>query len=409
MLSSIVQSIGASSGAVSYKSFDLDDTYVYALTSGNTLNIHDIKNSGMVRQVTGVVSQNSGICLISAASAIVTSSSTNRVDFINVQTGQLTQVTSGANTTYSGQTTPQVACNQSLGVSIATRSSNGNLMKITNSQVLTTISPTSLSGAQGVTIILKQATGADPGRWLIGTNNGKVIEIDSSGIVYKTLTLPTTPNIGTAPTVETVVGLAHYPPNLLVISDFGNMFMYEYESSTLLHRSPVPQGTTVNPSNGVILSNSASGYAIMGTNLTYSNTPLAEVVFNLPNLILNKPFWNSDVNAGSQIIQIKINPNIGVAVASFSTVTGYPLYLYKLNSTQLLKNIEQIELQKPEGFRIAGRVIAIRDYGVGQTAVEIDQQVSNIQNPLSFTDGGNYIVLAMTTDETYWDIREFTE
>lgn len=385
----------------------LDDTYIYAVTKSGADSFRKYNyNLEQVNTSLTIHASVAGITLITAATAVTVSTSSNSVDFIDVNTNARTNITSGANTAYSGGFGPQVCGNREAGVAIATRNSNGNIQKITSAQAVSTLSPTSLSGAQASCIILKTSATGDLQRWLLGTNNGKIIEIDASGTEYQTITLPTTPQIS-APTQYTVSGLAHYDDKLLVVTSYGILYIYKYSTSQLLSKEILYDASLVNPTNGCVVG-SASGLALIGSGRsTGGGNSLSEYFFNTSNPNFQENYYNLDTGAVI-VSNIRINPYRGKAVITFSTGTGAAQM--RMFDIDIGMAAEPVDLQNPVGVRVDGRVIRILDNGIGRSTIDSDTSVTAGSYPYSIPCRRNqtYIDLALIDGETKWDIREFT-
>lgn len=384
----------------------LTDDYIFACTTTGSDTLrkynYDLEQIG---SNLAILSSAAGITLITAASAVIVSNGSASVDFIDINTFNRRNVTSGAGTVYSGGFGPQVCGNIEAGVAIATRNSNGSLMKITSAQAISSLSPTSLSGAQASCIILKNAASGPLQRWLVGTNNGKVIEIDTSGTEYQTITLPTSPQIS-APTQYTVTGMAHWDDYLLVTTSYGIGFTYKYSTSEVVKTDIYSAAAVVNPTNGPIVT-SASGLAIIGSSRgTTAGASLTTNFFTLRESVMSN-FYSNDIGT-TYFTNIRINPTRGKLVA---TISGTVLVMLRVFDIDCGIVNEPVDLQDPVGVRVPGRVIRLLDGGPGQLTVFSDTSVTAETYPYNIPAWKNqtYIDLALSDSETKWDIREFTK
>ena len=396
---------------VSYTYFDavIKGTELHVVASAGGANVHYKRYTAATGEQLNtdvqVVSGVAGITFINSATAVIVSSSTNQVDFVDtVNNIKTLGVTTNANTVYSNTYGPQVAGNTSTGVAIATRNSNNSVTKIVNGSC-SVLSPSILSGNQASVVTVMQSSSGDTPNFLIGTNNGKIFEMDASGNVIKSITLPTTPNTGSAPTNETVTGIAHSPPYLLATSSFGTLYHYNYNTSTMLNRYPITFGGSNSPNIGSCLSNGSSGFAIMGQVANTSDMVLSGIFFDT----LTPTFQSYvDMDNSSQVVKnIRIDANtktVAVVYSGVSLPASIRTYLYSGSR----KKTETTEIQDPPGARISGRIIRIRDDGIGRAVIEVDQTISAAEESLLCTEGKDYIEIAVNDAVDKWDIREFS-
>lgn len=385
----------------SYSGVEVDENYIYAVASSKYIrwDRSTLSHAGSA----GVVSAACGIALLNSATAAIVSSSTNRVDFVDVTTNTLCQsiTTGGADAVNNSYFGPQIAANKNLGIAIATTNSNNNLQKI-ELGTITTISPSGMSGDQGTCVIVKEGTGGISDRWLVGTDAGEVIEIDSNGNQYKSITLPTTPNDGSPPVLEAVSGIAFWEPYLYVTSTFGILYVYEYDTGQLKSRFITTSGTALNPANGGCIIAGASGMGYIGSFQANGDYLLVELDCSSPKPSFETCYINSIGASNTRNIKI-YNKNIYVV-----TSTAGPLNMVILESDSLIGTTTQTEMHIPEGTQVAGRSIRIRANEVGQACVVLDENIAAGPADLPSREGNYYIELAINEDDNKWDIRDFT-
>lgn len=384
-----------------YNDVDVDDSYIYGIRSGQ---FFKFDRYTLAKETTGlsVVSGAFGIALMNSATAAIVSSSSDRVDFVDVTTNTLCQsiTTGGADRVNNSYFGPQIAANKNLGIAIATTNSNSNLQKI-ELGTITTITPSGMSGKQGTCIMVKEGTGGISDRWLVGTDEGKILEIDSSGNQYYSITLPITPNDGSPPTLQVVTGLAFWEPYLYVTSNFGTLYIYEYATGILKARHIVSAGTANNPANGCVMGG-ASGIAYLGPwNSAYDLT-ITEVDCSSTKPSFETFYFSALVdNQSVRTIRVK---GTSIYCTTSSTLKGNIIIFDTANTL----TITQTEMHIPEGTQVAGRAIRIRANEVGQACVVLDENISAGSADLSSREGNYYIELAINEDDNKWDIRDFT-
>lgn len=386
---------------IGYSSVDVDEDYIYAVTSSKYVkwSRSTLSHAGSA----GVVSAACGIALMNSATAAIVSSSTNRVDFVDVTTNTLCQsiTTGGADAVNNPYFGPQIAANKALGIAIATTNSNSNLQKI-ELGTITTITPSGMSGNQGTCVIVKEGTGGISDRWLVGTNDGKVLEIDSDGNQYYSIALPTTPNDGFPPTLQSISGMAFWEPYLYVTSNFGILYVYEYSTGQLKSRYLTSAGTFNNPSNGGSIVVGASGIGYLGSFNSSGEYLLTELDCSNPKPSFETCYINGLSGSNTKTIRI-YNKNIYVV-----TTTTARMNVVILKSDSLVNTTTQTEMHIPEGTQVAGRAIRIRANEIGQACIVLDENISAGSADLNSREGNYYIELAINEDDNKWDIRDFT-
>lgn len=393
----------AYSNSIVCTGIDSDEDYVYTVwtvSSTHEYRKYDIKTLQQI--ASGVVmSTPSGISLITPASAVVVSSSTNQTDIVELSSGHRQQITTNALVTFSSQIGQQVAGNIYLQEALYTTSTTSTVNHINSSGSITQLTPIELSGDRATCVIVKQVTASLPNLWLIGTNDGKVYEVNSSGTVSKTITLPTTPNVGSAPT-HIVSGLSHYPPNLAVTTNQGMLYIYEYESGNLIYQQMVGDANS-GTASGPLLCASASGSTLLTSSRSGASllSSISEMYFATTPPTFEQYFIDANV------ITEECHLNAYNRKAYLRSQSGSIYSFQDWNTGGLSKAIEPAEMHIPVGVQVDGKIIRIRDDGPGNSTVEIVAEITAGANALPATEDRDYIELALNTAETDWDIREF--
>lgn len=357
--------------------------FLYFIDSTNFWSKVDIKN--LFRPIAvATVSGTAGISLISSASAIIVSSSSTTLDLVELSAGYRQNYSGGAVTGFStkGQL---VAGDPTTLIAFACSNTNSEVVKMNgNTFTVSRPTPSALSGAKATSIITKPGGNA----WILGTNNGLIIEIDNAGASVKTITLPTTPNTGTAPTF-TVTGLTMYGDILMCTTSHGAMFIYQYSSSTVLYKNLMCPARAA--SLGNTLCDSSSGYCLYGSNQNSSvNSSMGLSLINLtssPPLIEDTQVF---FGAGEDVVASGFDPSISKAFVLTSANSPVKIKIFDLDVSTC--NI-QTRSQDPAGADVASRIIRILDSGPGRSAVVADQNV-----------GAGAVNVSSTKERTYYEI-----
>lgn len=373
-------------------------TKLYTVTSTPDFRVFDMNTGAQTNTSLAVVAGSRHITLVAPATAAIFSASNSQVDFIDLNTQAKTSITTGAVNTGTGVQGQQCAGNPTTKLALCTRSVSGSVGKVDNSgsvPTCSTLSPGSLSGKTVTSVITKNSN------WIIGTNAGVIYEIDSAGTLSNTITLPMTNNVGTTPTVY-VTGLSYSDPYLAVTTSSGFLYIYNQSTATLLWQglAPMPSSSTT----GTPLCAAACGTTIIGRGITvstngaaigefyfgngvgsYEATSFAEVTSQLSFVgvdATSKKSWVTH-NSTSNFMQVRI----------FDITSGY--------------TTETTEIQNPIGTQVTGRIIRLRDPGVGKASVEVDQNIGAASTSVRCTDDHNYIEIALAGGTEKDDFREF--
>lgn len=351
-----------------------------------------------LQQNGSTLSTTSSIATVTMAStnrAVVAASSGSTVQMIDLSTDAITNLTSANAVPVSGKG-QQSAGNLNNSIAMICSSTSGNLMKVdvSGSGSLSILNPASLSGTTARSVIVKDSN------WIMGTANGKVVEIDSSGATIQSITLPTTPNSGSAPS-QVVTGLTYdsISDRLCATTSAGILYVYDYGSSTLLNKIWV--GIAGSANKGTIMCDSASGVALICPNgVTHPNAVQTVSEFHFATQpVVADTFFNAysvDIVAGG------INSNLNRAWIAFGTSV-----LRVLNITPQDNIAVETRIQN-SGADVAGRIIRLRRYRKGCYIVESDQNVSSGAVNIGSKRGETYIEVAINSDSgEVADIRSF--
>jgi hypothetical protein len=376
-----------------------DVNYIYAANNNDEFRIYNWSGQ-QVNPTLAVANLPYAICLLAPASAIVNYS--GGIMYVDVATNQKTNVTTNYLNVFNYPAGQLMAGDIVNKIAIATSGTNGKVLKVNSNFTLTQLSPTGITSAQAASIIFRP----DTSTFIMGTNNGKIVEIDSSGNTLKSISLPTDTYI-TAPTIV-VTGLTYYGDVLSCVTGHGSIYTYQYSTGTLISRNQTTNRGSSSPTTPCF-SDSASGTFLIshgGGQPSNATTGLTECFAASGHLIF-LPTMNESVNPFIQAQIEPINSRAWGITGNSGASFGVELRLYNITSVQ--KTSEASRSQNPLGTDVSTRVIRIRDEGIGRSIVEVDQTLPSGSQPLICTDNRNYIEISLIPGSPeQWDIREFT-
>jgi len=378
----------------------IDGSNIYTINASTNFRKYDLATLTNTLTVNATSSTiGTGIALINSASAIMSCTSANLL-FIELSTGYRSTITTNAAATQRSVAMQQIAANQSTLFGIATKSTTGSVTLINGSTfALSSLTVSTLSGVNATCVIPK----TDSSNFLIGSSDGKVHEIDTSGTVIKSLTLPVTNRYGGALTSLQVGSMSYYNNYLLVADTGGIVRLYDWSGGpTLLDQYFC---TAWNLNQTIMLSNAASGTCYMTTpqaNNLY-NHAIHEVYFEKGEILVES-CWTGMFNSTTLVGTTQNNSG---KMAMITTGTTSPCAMRVFNVTSPVKVNVLTRAQDPVSLDVPARVIRIRDAGIGRTFCESDITIAAGASSYPCTADRNYIELALLTSPNKYDIREF--
>lgn len=378
----------------------IDGSNIYTINASTNFRKYDLATLTNTLTVNATSSTiGTGIALINSASAIMSCTSANLL-FIELSTGYRSTITTNAAATQRSVAMQQIAANQSTLFGIATKSTTGSVTLINGSTfALSSLTVSTLSGVNATCVIPK----TDSSNFLIGSSDGKVHEIDTSGTVIKSLTLPITNKYGGALTSLQVGSMSYYNNYLLVADTGGIVRLYDWSGGpTLLDQYFC---TAWNLNQTIMLSNAASGTCYMTTpqaNNLY-NHAIHEVYFEKGEILVES-CWTGMFNSTTLVGTTQNNSG---KMAMITTGTTSPCAMRVFNVTSPVKVNVLTRAQDPVSLDVPARVIRIRDAGIGRTFCESDITIAAGASSYPCTADRNYIELALLTSPNKYDIREF--
>lgn len=376
-----------------------DNTNIYYNTTQSSFKKVDQKTGTITMALTASTLTSYGTALITSSSAVMVFNNSNTY-FIELRSGYISNITTGsagvARTTESSQ---QIAANPSTGYAIATRSSINTVTLINGNNFTVSSLAVSINSSLASCVCVKESN------FLIGTNDGRVYEIDTVGSVVKSTILPVTNRIGGALSSSFFIASITYYNNYVLVSDTaGTLLLYDWSGTPTIVDKLVYNGW--NGSHTQILSNSVSGtcYYTSGNTSSTVNTGINEINFEKGKLFVASVWGGTYQQLAPSALVLSPSSNIlGMSTGANSSYPSLKIY----DVTAMDKVNIQTRLQDPPGLDVAGRVIRIRDSGIGRTFVDTDVSISAGLNQVASTNACNYIELALITSPDKWDVREF--
>jgi len=376
------------------------------LLGGNTnIYSYDLLTGNLLKTSNSLSQEADSISFVNSASAVIFNGTNGVEQLLEITTGYLQTYTGGAALPITQK--GQLSDGNGNNIVFACSQNTNQIVKFNGSTFsVSLVTPSSgFTGANALTIINKTGTQ----NFLIGTSNGKVHELDASGTNFQTITLPTTPNTGTAPTLQ-VSGLAYYNDNLFVMTNFGIGYHYKWSTSTLLNKYMF--GASNEGSNvGNCLCNGGSGVTLLSQNInraasTANNTmPTSQINFNASPTIVQDTFFNDFTNFTIATGIDGLTYTAWVIVGSASKELAR---IYKI--TGIGQTTEDTRIQN-NGIDTSGRIIRLIDLGPGKSRVEIDTNIVAGVSTLNAMGESNYIEIATIgtpNSNEQADLRDFS-
>ena len=391
-------------GTQAYADAVMDGTKIYTVTAQT--GFHVFNQSTLQNTLTIYASSltGTGIALTSNSASSILTFNSGAVYFVNNSTGNFSNITSGAVATYSSTAMQQVDIDPTTGIAIATSTNTGNVLSInTLTFVCSSLVISQLSGFNATCVTAKLD---GTGNFLIGTTSGATYEINSVGGVVKTLASPATNKYGGALTSYGISSVSFYNGKALTLDRAGIIRLYDWTQSTpaLLD---MYIGTCWNLSQNSVLSRAASGTCFV-TGPKASNLytqAVTEIYFEQGEILVESQWLNFP---SSTIMRGVVHSPISNKIAVVSTDTNSLYAMKVLNVLPTAKTLSTTRIQYPANTDVGGRVIRIRDAGIGRSIVETDVTLVAGATGLPSTVGRNYIELALITSPSNMvDIREF--
>lgn len=306
---------------------------------------------------------------------VLASTVTNVPKSVNVLTGTLSTLTTQLTCFASGRSQDMIAVDRVNSKAMYPSSTAGKLVTIVPGSPYTTaqISPSGLSGKTFQCAIHK--TGSV--NFLTGTSDGNVYELSITGTINKTITLPTTPNIGSA-AAHPVSSMIYLDSEdiLLVATHSGMLFQYTYSTSTLVDVQCLRNMDTIS-TGGLYLSNvfnrqfihscfsrPSDGMIWEGMRITSGGSiPVDQLISR--NFL--SPYPNIGVNEKHKLFWIACRSSLSTSLScvKFISISG------------TAGGAVGTRGQEPANVDVDHRILRLANYGNCNYDLTVDQNVSN--------------------------------
>lgn len=367
----------------------IDDNYFYLVNQEPSFKKYDLDTGGLEYTVS-LTSSAVSVAMINEASAVVGyTSSQNRYDFIELSSGAKSSVTGQTYSIRSTGQAQQMAGDKVNEIVLITTNTN-TLRKILADQTSSNITVSELSGSRANVVIAEEASGT----FFLGSEDGRILNIDASGTVNSTISLPT--GISETTPKLYVSGISFYDPYLCAVDARGFLYLYNYWSQELLDVQAVPYAgsTTV----GISMCTSVSGETLVTSRSSNNSFSSIEEIFFRTGVIHRNPYFLGD--------------NLGIRGAVRSKRhAGCWNSSSSLHQCHIL-DADDASIGSAQSYAIdsdigvAARIIRIRDDGIGNKCVEIDTTIPASETDVNLTSTKSYIEFSTISANTKFDIKE---
>lgn len=266
-------------GSVTVKdSCPLINTNSIALVEGNTPSCRILNATTLAFIASSTtLSVPVGITMINALSACIISNSVTTMDLVEVSTGFRQNYSGGATSTNSRTQGGQfIAGDPSTNVALGCTSGNRQLVKFNGN----TFAVSLLIVRDNSNDILRSIILKAPGRWLVGTNQGMIFEVDQFGAVIdlfnlRLTTFPLGTGDNTSGSISIPVNQLAYDNNLILADVGAAVLLIDWSTKTILRTVPLQSSSSAPPT---LFSTSSSGeILLMGLANATSTYPIFEL------------------------------------------------------------------------------------------------------------------------------------
>lgn len=273
-----------------------------------------------------------------------------------------------------------------------------------NTYAMSQVTPAYLNylGAKATCVFFK-----GNGRFIIGTDQNCILEIDSAGNTYNVIRLPLDQFEKQAPgtgVYHVISHLALWNDILTVISKVGNIYQYSYTNGDLLYKSLWNIGSFSNPV-GAFLCTPVSGIVICGGVANPNNAgmyPVFEVDISMVPYQIRDVAWFS-TSTSNYYNSVGINPATNAAWAG--NFTDSTLYLFTLAAKPYVNTF--VKFNDPPGVPVQGSCIM---YDETDSTLICDVTVPPAGANISVPTGKTMLQIGMIYNgtDTKFDLTEFS-
>ncbi len=302
-------------------------------------------------------SQASTICMVDASSACVWTSTTN-MDVVDLTSNYKVNKASGVTASNVSQKGQQSAGIVAFKLAIATSSTANTINRYTGStHTASTQTILNMNGGKATTIVALASS------WIIGTDNGALIELDTNFLIVKSMQIPQQLDNTTLDQIY-ITGLSYSNGVLAVQTAKGFQYQVSWYTREVLSVLPCYTGAATNQSS--VFCAASSGTTLTGIYNTGTSTKAANYIFEyditqMPPKIKSTLFVASTQN----VITCGIQSNMGWALLTTTTLINFSVIPARAV-------ISQTPSALYNGTYRQNRRIVIINNGVGATSVESD-------------------------------------
>lgn len=310
-----------------------------------------------------VLSTPAAVCLINASSAVIASSAVSTVDFVELASNTRTNVSGGATVGISTAKGQLGAGDTSNGIAFFCNSNSRKLTKIVASTYAITQPDVAFTANSTATAIIFKGSG----RFLVGTSNGHIYEIDTTPVIKDAFVFGLDPNVitGTQSFTSTSIRYLSYDNNILTFSTVdGTLVIMDWSTKTVLHKSQPGKD------NGISLCQAASGIALASRNWTTgANNLIYELDFTIeaPRCDTNGGIYFTDSTGAIPAMGVNTSNATGWALQSTTNKIRIFSVAPRASTTTTFT------VQYPSGTNVKARILCLDDTsGVGTVKRTLD-------------------------------------
>lgn len=379
---------------------DTDETnnrVVVVESSTPSLRIYDLTSRTQVGSNITLTGTPACVVVCGASAGVLTNGA--RFQLVELPNGYISNYTtnvSGAFTLSKGQ---QGAFDTANSTILMTSLNAREIHKfVTNTYTLSKITPAMEANSKATCVVLRVA-----GRFIVGSDIGRIYEVDSSGNVYKTIDLPMQPGAGIVPNsggfMRAVIEYMSYDNNiLLATSSEGDVYQIDYSTGITL--KIIPAGG----SSYLGLSTSASGECLMWYNNAMAATAnhVAEFDFTVGNCSIPDVCYTDSTNT---ICAGGINRTNGKAWAYQQSTEKIRVFTLTPRNTRASDTFTV----QDGGSDVQARLIVLDDTGGVGTAKVILDTFTQSPNIYRLPTGKSIIAFVKYGDGTTskWQLNRF--
>jgi hypothetical protein len=355
--------------------FNPANNQLMIIDSANNLRFYNTATQTLLTTY-GTQTNPQGLTIINNASAICGSSSLTTINFIELSSGFTSTVSGGLVTNFT-QKIQQMAADPNSGVAFQTSSTVNTLVRISTSFAVTQIKiGEDFSNGNWSSVIFKS-----PGRFLIGSTQGTILEIDLAGNVQDSFRLSFQSPMSTSsgiynqqtPGDPPTANYLSYDNNLLQVITNQALFTIDWTTKTIIKTVPVNTSTSTSGLPDLICQGS-SGETLFSRNYTSSNRVVQEIDYTVSPTNTHGELYTNNTGV---ISLLTMSQTTGQAVAYQPAIPA----IYCFTVTPRATTTRTVTVN-PGGINQKARLILIDDTGgVGNSFVFLD---TNMQSPATY-------------------------